>query len=189
MLQACQPARQKATIAYLVEEDSVVTTCTIVRGPRRGNFGPGPGEPLKVSTALAIFTSLLIACRAAHALPPDYRVEDGRLILAGVSAYCPMIYDNDWWQDVPDAAYLWAKASQGKCDLRGNIITRCTFGWEIGYAHQFDEQVDDGHKLLRIARESGLRNVPDPVLGAKEALRRPTSGKKTRSFSRVQAAS
>jgi hypothetical protein len=88
-----------------------------------------------------------------------------------------MVYDNDWWQDVPDAAYLWTKASLGKCDLRGNIITRCTFGWERGYAHKLQEQLDDCQKLLTIARESGLQNVPEPVLGAKEALRRPTSGK------------
>lgn len=114
---------------------------------------------------------------AARAVPPEYRVEGGRLIVAGVSPDCPMIYDNDWWQDVPDAAYLWAKASQGKCDLRGNIITRCTFGWENGYAHKLQEQIDDCRKLLTVAREGGLQNIPEPVLGAKEALRRPANGK------------
>lgn len=120
---------------------------------------------------------MLFGVRVAHALPPEYRVENGQLLIAGVSPDCPMIYDNDWWQDVPDAAYLWTKASQGKCDLRGNVITRCTFGWERGYAHKLQEQIDDCQKLLAIARESGLRNVPEPVLGAQEALRRPKSGK------------
>lgn len=120
--------------------------------------------------------STLLALGVANAVPPDYRMEDGRLVLVGVSPDCPMIYDNDWWQDVPDAAYLWAKASLGKCDLRGNVITRCTFGWEQGYAHKLQEQIDDCRKLLAIARESGLRNLPEPVLGAKEALRRPATG-------------
>lgn len=123
------------------------------------------------------FIATLLAVRVAHALPPEYRVENGRLTLVGVSPDCPMIYDNDWWQDVPDAAYLWTKASRGECDLRGNVITRCTFGWEKGYAHQLQEQIDDCQKLLAIARESGLRNIAEPVLGAKEALRRPKSGK------------
>lgn len=124
-----------------------------------------------------LILSILFTPRVAQALPPEHRVENGRLTLVGVSPECPMIYDNDWWQDVPDAAYLWTKASQGICQLRGNIITRCTFGWENGYAHKLQEQIDDCRKLLAIARESGLRNVPEPVLGAKEALRRPPSGK------------
>ena len=42
---------------------------------------------------------------------PKYQMTEKGLILEGVSPQCPMIYDNDWWTDVPDAAYLWAKAS------------------------------------------------------------------------------
>ncbi|HWB12705.1 MAG TPA: hypothetical protein VG826_26000 [Pirellulales bacterium] len=115
--------------------------------------------------------------RDAPAVPPEFRIENGHLIVAGMSSDCPMLYDNDWWQDVPDAAYLWVKASQGKCDLRGNIVTRCTFAWEQGYAHRFEEQIDDCHRLLAKARDSGLRNIPAPVLGSAQALRRPESGK------------
>lgn len=128
-------------------------------------------------TCVAALTAAALAPRCALALPPDHRMVDGQLVVAGVSTDCPMIYDNDWWQDVPDAAYLWTKASLGECDLRGNIITRRTFGWEQGYAHKLQEQVDDCQKLLSLARESGLRHVPEPVLGAVEALRRPESGK------------
>lgn len=128
-------------------------------------------------TCIAALIAAAIAPRCASALPPNYRMVDGQLVVAGVSPDCPMIYDNDWWQDVPDAAYLWAKASLGECDLRGNIITRCTFGWEQGYAHKLQEQVGDCQKLFSLARESGLRHVPEPVLGAVEALRRPESGK------------
>jgi hypothetical protein len=107
---------------------------------------------------------------------PKYQTSHQCLNVEGVSPQCPMIYDNDWWTDVPDAAYIWAKASLGKCQLRGNIITRCTFGWEKGYAHKMEEQIQDCRKLLKAARASGLRNIPDPVLGAEEALRRPASG-------------
>lgn len=94
-----------------------------------------------------------------------------------MSPACPVIYDNDWWIDVPDAAYVWAKASLGQCNLRANIVTRCTFGWETGYAHTMAQQTDEAAKLLRLARESGLRNVPEITLGATVALRRPESGR------------
>ena len=108
---------------------------------------------------------------------PSFRVGGGGLIIEGVSADCPMIYDNDWWTDVPDAAYLWAKSSQGKCRLRGNIITRCTFAWEKGYVHPMRDQIDEYRKLLDLARLAGLLNIPEPVLGAEEALRKPASGR------------
>jgi hypothetical protein len=112
----------------------------------------------------------------ASGIPPKYETGKNGLILEGVSSDNPVIYDNDWWTDVPDAAYLWAKASLGKCNLRGNIITRCTFGWEKGYAHKLDEQTKDCDKLLKAAKASGLMNIPDPVLGAEAALRKPASG-------------
>jgi hypothetical protein len=102
---------------------------------------------------------------------------EGVTVKAGEKVANPVVYDNDWWTDVPDATYLWAKASLGRCALKGNVITRCTFGWERGYAHKMEEQVRDCQKLLKAARDSKLRNIPDPVLGATEALRRPASGK------------
>lgn len=129
-----------------------------------------------VETAVYLLAAALLA-NPALAEAPKHRMTDKGLILEGVSPQCPMIYDNDWWTDVPDAAYLWAKASLGKCQLRGNIITRCTFGWEKGYAHRFEEQIEDGRKLYHWAKASGLKNVPEPILGSKAALHRPPSGK------------
>lgn len=123
---------------------------------------------------------IVVICLAAlpvRAEKPSYRVTDGKLLIERVSPDCPMIYDNDWWTDIPDAAYLWAKASLGQCNLRGNVITRCTFGWEEGYAHTMQQSVDDCHKLLDAARASGLKGIPEPVLGAAEALRKPQSGR------------
>jgi hypothetical protein len=111
------------------------------------------------------------------AIPPAHRVVDGRLVLDGVAADNPIVYDNDFWTDVPDAAYTWARASLGRLKLRGNIITRCTFGWERGYAHTLEQSEMECRALLIAARESGLRGIPDPVIGAREALRKPASGR------------
>ncbi len=130
------------------------------------------GSALMSVAILAMF--LFIA--SSEAVPPKYKVTEKQVIIEGVSPDNPVVYDNDWWTDIPDAAYIWAKASLGKCDLRGNIITRCTFGWKTGYAHRLEDQVKDCDKLLKAARASGLKNIPDPVVGAKEALRKPASG-------------
>lgn len=127
-------------------------------------------------TRLFSFLMLLLS-RGVFALPPAYHVEKDRLVLENVSAQNPMIYDNDFWTDVPDAAYLWAKASASQCSLRGNIVTRCTFGWENGYVHTMQQQIAESRKLLALAKESGLQNIPEPIPGAQEALRRPASGK------------
>lgn len=128
-------------------------------------------------TFAAVFISVLPASIPSVAISPKHHATPNRLVLEYVSTACPIIYDNDWWTDVPDAAYVWAKTSLGKCNLRGNIITRDCFDWEKGYAHKYVEQVNDCQKLLNAARGSGLRNIPDPVRGGEEALRRPASGR------------
>ena len=126
---------------------------------------------------LALGAAFLAAALPVLTLKPAYRVTDRGVALEGVSPSNPILYDNDWWTDVPDAAYMWAKASLGKADLRGNVITRCTFGWEKKYAHTMEQSLEEAAKLYGFARKSGLRNVPEPIPGAREALRRPESGK------------
>jgi hypothetical protein len=111
------------------------------------------------------------------AIPPVHRVVEGRLFLEGVAADNPVIYDNDFWTDIPDAAYALARASLGELELRGLVITRCTFGWERGYVHTLEQSEAECRRLLDAARRSGLRGIPDPVIGAREALRRPASGR------------
>jgi hypothetical protein len=113
----------------------------------------------------------------ALAVLPDYLLSAQGLKLAHVSPDNPMIYDNDWWTDVPDAAYLWAKASLGQCNLRGNIVSRDMYDWEKGYIYQLKQGMADCQKLFAAARASGLRNIPEPVAGSDEALRNPASGK------------
>ncbi len=125
----------------------------------------------------SIVSAFLFCITGAGAVTPEYSVENGGITLKGVGPGNPIIYDNDWWTDVPDAAYLWKKASLGEAKLKGNIITRCTFGWETKYAHTLKQQTDEAEKLLRLAKESGLKNIPEPVIGSTVAICKPASGK------------
>lgn len=127
--------------------------------------------------SLGLGVALCVVIETARAVPPEFRVTESGLDVARVSPDCPILYDNDFWTDVPDAAYLWAKASLGEAKLVGNVITRCTFGWEKKYAHELKQQTDEAAKLLRLARASGLKNIPEPVIGSTVALRKPASGR------------
>ena len=106
-----------------------------------------------------------------------YEVSPKGLLLENVSPDCPMIYDNDWWADTPDKNYLWAKASLGQADLRGNIVTRDMWDWQKGYLYTLQQGMEDARRSVAIARRSGLVSVPDPVPGCDQAFLRPQSGK------------
>ncbi len=124
--------------------------------------------------------SILLLCLLAQPLPavvPEHSVENGVVRLKGVGPDNPILYDNDFWTDVPDAAYLWAKASLGEAKLVASVITRCTFGWEKKYAHELKQQTGEAAKLLRLAKESGLKSIPEPVIGSTVAIRKPAGGK------------
>jgi hypothetical protein len=138
-----------------------------------------PIRPSMTASSLAYFyaAGILWFGAVALAVPPDYVLSAQGLKLAHVSQDNPMIYDNDWWTDVPDAAYLWAKASLEQCQLKGNIVSRDMWGWEKGYTYQLKQGMADCRKLLKAARASDLRNIPEPVLGSDEALRKPVSGR------------
>ncbi|MBE0540034.1 MAG: DUF4832 domain-containing protein [Verrucomicrobia bacterium] len=102
---------------------------------------------------------------------------NGAVQLQGVGPDNPLIYDNDWWFDVFDNNYLWAQASLGKINLRGNIVSRDMWDWDKGYLYPMQKCVDDAHKALKLAHDSGLRNIPDITPGADKVLRPPVSGK------------
>ncbi len=106
-----------------------------------------------------------------------YTVENGALRLTGVGPDNPILYDNDWWFDVFDNDYLWAQASLGRVNLRGNIVTRDMWDWEKGYHYTFEQSWQDAEKALKLARDSGLRNIPDLTRGSDRVLLRPESGR------------
>lgn len=126
---------------------------------------------------LALLVMAIFGCHSAQALAPEFSVTNGTLQLAGVSAANPVIYDNDWWFDVFDNNYLWAQASLGNADLRGNIVSRDMWDWQKGYTYSMDDCVNDAKKALKDARAAGLKNIPDYTRGSDRALQRPSSGR------------
>ncbi|HEY9170724.1 MAG TPA: hypothetical protein VI136_00405 [Verrucomicrobiae bacterium] len=110
-------------------------------------------------------------------MSPSHTLIDGSVRLEGVGPDNPVIYDNDWWFDVFDNNYLWAQASMGKVNLRGNIVSRDMWDWEKGYHYSFEQSWQDAEKARKLARGSGLKNIPDLTRGADRVLMRPESGR------------
>jgi hypothetical protein len=137
---------------------------------------PGFACGLTLAFTVASVATLLFAA-AARAVVPDYAIANGSVRLAGVGPDNPLIYDNDWWFDVFDNNYLWAQVSLGKANLRGNIVTRDMWDWDKGYLYPMQQCMDDAGKALKLARESGLKNIPDATLGSDRVLTRPGSGR------------
>ncbi len=129
-------------------------------------------------TRLASFgLAVLSMLTTAFGIVPEHTVTEQGVRLKGVGPGNPMLYDNDWWFDVFDNNYLWAQASLGKADLRGNIVTLDMWDWQKGYHYKMQQCVDDANKALKLARDSGLRNIPDLTLGSDRVLERPASGR------------
>jgi hypothetical protein len=135
--------------------------------------------PVAASVLLALLAGAILSTAggAALAIVPEYTIDEKGVHLEGIGPDNPIIYDNDWWFDVFDNNYLWAQASLGAANLRGNIVTRDMWDWDKGYLYPMQKCVDDAAKALRLARDSGLRNIPDVTLGSDRVLTRPESGR------------
>lgn len=121
---------------------------------------------------------LMLACLFLHqatlAKAPEFSVDEQGVHIENVGPDNPMIYDNDWWMDVFDAYYIWAKASRGEADLRGNIVSRDM--WDHpDYLYPMQRCIDEGQKALDLARESGLKTIPELTPGADRVLTVPES--------------
>jgi hypothetical protein len=111
----------------------------------------------------------------ATARAPAFHLVTNAVHLEGVGPDNPIIYDNDWWSDVFDKDYLFARASLGTIRLQGLIVTRDMWDWQKGYLYTFEQCWEDARKAIDRARAAGLRNIPEPVRGADRALQPPAS--------------
>ncbi len=129
-----------------------------------------------LKTCVIQFILILGLSSYALAVAPEYSIVDKGVIIQGVDGTNPIIYDNDWWDDVFDNNYLWAQVHLGKADLRGNIVTRDM--WDHPkYIYSMKKCVDNAHKALREAKDSGLK-INQPITpGSDRVLTCPASGK------------
>ena len=125
-----------------------------------------------LSTVL-VFTATVPALRAEDGDPSNPRALT-RMEFLSLPADSPIIIDNDSFFDVPGHYYLAGLASVGRADLRGIVVTPAADA-EMDQP-RLDRQMRDVRERIEIAREAGLRGVPDAVPGSFETdFRRPDS--------------
>lgn len=100
-----------------------------------------------------------------------YALEGGRLTLAGIDGSNPVLYDNDFGRNTWDNEILWALVSSGRLDLRGSLATL------VQGPAQVAAEMSSWAYEIRLARLAGMRNIPDPILGASRRLSLPPSGR------------
>ena len=91
------------------------------------------------------------------------------LKIVGVDSTNPMILDNERWDHGPDHEYMWAKASMGLLDLRGNIVTSDMKSTPNSLAENMQKCSLEKH----VAQLAGMTKIPPPVAGAKSVLAYP----------------
>jgi hypothetical protein len=128
-----------------------------------------------MKTFLILVLSSACFSLSIQAKVPVFSVDETGVHIAGIDGSNPIIYDNDWFTDVFDAYYIWARASLGIANLRGVIVSRDM--WEHpNYRYPVERCIEDAEKAVRFVRESGLQNIPDVTLGADRVLEIPESG-------------
>ncbi len=107
----------------------------------------------------------------------SYTISNG-LQITGVDQTNPVIYDNDWLQDTIEDQFLWLKAHNGEVNLVGNINTRDMWGCNSGAClFPFEQSLGDWADAYSIVTQMGLKNIPAPVAGSSEPLKKPASGR------------
>ncbi len=84
---------------------------------------------------------------------------------------CPVFYDNDDHRDVYTDEYLLALAHLGDIELKGMITTY------RANQREYELFVAGRREICDIARQSGMRNVPKTMAGARTQLERPASNR------------
>jgi hypothetical protein len=103
----------------------------------------------------------------------SFRIVDGALEIPGVDSTNPVLFENGAFQNPEDGSYLWAKASLGRLDLRGTIVS---YGKDSGAA-AIQVNMANCAKMIRMARNGGMRNLKDPVAGSRRPLQRAPGGR------------
>ena len=107
-----------------------------------------------------------------HGSKQAFHIEGGGVRIDGVDSTNPIVIENGAFRTPVDGAYLWAKASVGHADLRGTIAS---FAKDTGETAVRANVANCAH-WLALARSSGMRNLPDPVAGARRKLVRSPGG-------------
>jgi hypothetical protein len=103
-----------------------------------------------------------------------FRVDSAGLRIDGMDASNPIILDNEIWADGIETEYIWAKASLGALNLRGNIVTgdiRAVPGTTVA------AQMDRAREEMRVAKLAGLTNLAEMIPGAENRLVAAPSGR------------
>lgn len=107
------------------------------------------------------------------ALKQAFALAGGKLTLTGIDGGNPVVYDNDFGKNTWDNEFLWALASLGRVDLRGNIATLVPRNPQA----VAPEILSSWAREARICRLSGMRNIPEPIQGSSRKLNLPPGGR------------
>lgn len=104
----------------------------------------------------------------------SFRADTAGLQIEGMDAGNPVILDNEIWSNGIEDEYIWAKASLGLLNLRGNVITQDMGGLQ---KTTIAEQIKKCREDMRYAKLAGMINLVEPVAGAATRLVLPPSGR------------
>jgi hypothetical protein len=102
-----------------------------------------------------------------------FTIDSAGLRIDGVDSTNPVIMDNERWDNGIENEYLWAKASLGSLNLRGNIATN---DFRAG-RNTVAEQAKKGDAEVADAQRAGLTGIPGMSQGAAARLVLPASGR------------
>lgn len=102
-----------------------------------------------------------------------FSIDSAGLHIEGLDSANPVIMDNERWDNGIENEYLWAKASLGALNLKGNIVTiDLRAGWNT-----VAEQTRRGEEEVADAKRAGLTGIPGMTPGAAARLSPAGSGR------------
>ncbi|MEO6097572.1 MAG: carbohydrate-binding protein [Fibrobacteria bacterium] len=160
--------------------DSVTGDFTLIDMPR-GIFDVSVSTPLPFFAAKN-FPGKVVQGTATVAIgdlvldkgaKQEFTRVDGKLALVGIDGSNPVLYDNDYCTNTWDNEIIWAMASRGSMNLRGNLITVIPREAQPLPSEDISSWIGEARRC----RLAGMRNIPEPMLGATRKLALPPSGR------------